>query len=110
MFTSAETNRLIAEIGQLRSQVEHLRQRNLDLEISLSTISEHGDYIQAQLQDEIAERRRTENSLSKLLSLISSEKEDLEILLQTLTEHSDAIDSHWHQKLDEAFAWQIKMV
>lgn len=60
----------LAEIKQLRREIDRLRQTNQDLQIALRTTAEHGDIIQAQLheanqrlQAEITIRRQTEAEL-----------------------------------------------
>jgi len=103
-LSSAES--LDARIAALEQELARLKQANQDLQISLTTTTEHGDLIESQLQEanrqlrtEITERRRAESTLGALLNLISRQKEDLEIILQTITEHGDVLDVQWCEKL-----------
>ncbi len=96
------------EINQLREEIEHLKKTNRDLYIALSTTAEHGDIIEAQLQEvneqlkvEVEERKRAEATLKALLEAISKRKDDLEIVVQTIMEHGDVMDTQWSQKLTE---------
>jgi diguanylate cyclase (GGDEF)-like protein len=100
---------LLAEIGQLRQTVDRLQQANQDLQIALTTTAEHGDLIEAQLQEtnrqlqaEVLERQRAEATLRAFVDLISDQKNDLEIILQTITEHGDILDAQWYEKVRQA--------
>lgn len=97
------------DIDQLQFELERLRGENQDLRIALSTITEHGDLVEAQLhetnvklQAEIVERQRTQAMLHALLEIVSRERDDLEIILQTIVEHGDVVDNQWQQKLQDA--------
>ncbi len=97
---------LMAE--QLQQENEKLQQENQDLHIALTTIAEHGDMIEAllnetnvKLKSEILERQRAEVKLQNLLNLIAREKEDLEIIVETIMQHGDVVDAQWRQKLGE---------
>jgi len=97
------------EVEQLRTRVQALEQENQDLRISLATIAEHGDLVEAQLceanlqlREEIQERRKAESILRALVDLISQQKDDLEIIIQTITEHGDVLDVQWLEKLRQA--------
>lgn len=99
---------LLTEVSQLREEIERLRKANQDLYIALSTTAEHGDIIEAQLQEvneqlkvEVEERKRAEATLKALLEAISKRKDDLEIVIQTIMEHGDVMDTQWSQKLTE---------
>lgn len=90
---------LLAEINRLCQEVDWLRQRNQDLEISLQTTAEHGDMVEAelhranqQLQAEIAERKLAQSTLQEILETVSRDKADLEIMLQATTEHGDMME------------------
>lgn len=65
-----ELDRLNAELEQLHTKMETLRQEKLDLEIMLQATTEHSDVI---------------------LQGLKQQKGDLEILLEATTEHSDSI-------------------
>ena len=100
---------LIAEIKRLKIENEQLKQQNRDLLISLSTTAEHGDIVEAQLQQinlqlkaEIAQRQQAQVMLQELFTMISQERNDLEIIVQTIVEHGDVVDTQWEQKLKEA--------
>ncbi|MEB3161244.1 MAG: diguanylate cyclase [Synechocystis sp.] len=95
-------------VEQLQQENEKLQQENQDLHIALTTIAEHGDMIEAllnetnvKLKSEILERQRAEVKLQNLLNLISREKEDLEIIVETIMQHGDVVDAQWRQKLGE---------
>lgn len=99
----------VKQLRILQRKVQRLKRENLDLKIALTTTAEHGDFIMAQthalnlqLKAKADEHQRTAAQLTKLLDMISQEKDDLEMILQTLTEHGDAVDEHWQEKLDEA--------
>lgn len=100
---------LLAEIEQLQQTVDRLQRDNQDLQIALTTTAEHGDLIEAhlqetncQLQAEVTERQRAEATLRAILELISHQKNDLEIILQTITEHGDILDIQWYEKVQQA--------
>ncbi|MBF2029510.1 MAG: diguanylate cyclase [Oscillatoriales cyanobacterium C42_A2020_001] len=99
---------LLTEVSRLREEIERLRKANQDLYIALSTTAEHGDFIEAQLQEvneqlkvEVEERKRAEATLKALLEAISKRKDDLEIVVQTIMEHGDVMDTQWSQKVTE---------
>jgi len=99
---------LVAEVQELRQEVERLKQANRDLYLSLSTTAEHGDLIEAQLQQtneqllaEVEERKRAQANLKALLEVITRRKDDLEIVVQTIMEHGDVMDIQWSLKLSE---------
>ncbi|MCY7392473.1 MAG: GGDEF domain-containing protein, partial [Leptolyngbyaceae cyanobacterium CAN_BIN12] len=79
------TSQLVDQLQRLREEVERLKREREDLYIALSTTAEHGDCIEAQLQEanqqlkvEVAVRRRTEMTLQTLMEAISKRKADLE--------------------------------
>jgi diguanylate cyclase (GGDEF)-like protein len=97
------------EVTQLRREIHTLQERITDLQIALTTITEHGDVIEAELhrmnerlQLEIADRRRAEATLEAIVHLISRQKSDLEIILDTITEHGDVLDIQWLEKVKHA--------
>jgi len=96
-------------VAQLQTENQQLRQVNTDLKIALSTITEHGDLIEAELHDanrrlesEMAVRIRAEATLKTLVDMISRQKTDLEIIVHTLMEHGDVLDNQWYQKFNLA--------
>jgi diguanylate cyclase (GGDEF)-like protein len=98
-----------ADLEQLRQENQQLRQRCRDLELALSTTTEHGDIIEAelyqaneQLRSEAQERIKAELTLQTLMDLVTRQKKDLEIIVQTIMEHGDTVDNQWHQKFCEA--------
>jgi len=100
---------LLAEVHRLRQSVQRLQRTNHDLQIALDTTAEHGDLIEAQLQEtncrlqaEVVERQRIEATLRAVVDLISRQKNDLEIILHTITEHGDILDVQWHEKVRQA--------
>lgn len=100
---------LLAEIADLRQEIDYLKRANRDLYLALTTTAEHGDTIEAQLQEvneqlkvEVEERRRAEAALRTLVEVISRRKNDLEIVVQTIMEHGDVMDTHWQEKLAES--------
>ena len=72
---------LLAELAQLRREVEQLRDEKADLETMLDTMTEHGDAVSEELL---------------------GEKSDLETMLEVTTEHSDAVEEELHRKAEEA--------
>ncbi len=95
-----------SEVRQLRQEIRTLQERITDLQIALTTITEHGDVIEAELhrtnerlQLEIVDRRRAEATLETIVHLISQQKSDLEIILDTITEHGDVLDIQWLEKV-----------
>lgn len=106
---TAEDARLLGrQIAELTERLRMLEQQNSDLEIALTTATEHGDLIENelaamndQLHHEIAERTRAETRLERLLSALRQQKADLEILVSTITEHSDEIDVQWLRRYSE---------
>jgi len=102
------TSQLVDQLQRLREEVERLKREREDLYIALSTTAEHGDCIEAQLQEanqqlkgEVEVRRRTEMTLKTLMEAISKRKADLEIVVQTIMEHGDIMDTQWALKLSE---------
>lgn len=100
---------LLDVINQLSQENLRLQGENMDLQIALSTITEHGDTIEAELGDlnarlraEIKEREKAESALNTILNIVCRQKEDLEILIQILTDHGDAVDDQWSKKAYEA--------
>ncbi len=90
------------DIAALQSRIKQLEQQCSDLEIGLSTAIEHGDLVQAELeqanqrlQGEIRERMALENKLRVLVNSITQKSRDLEVILQAITEHSDQLDLQW---------------
>ncbi|ABC20907.1 diguanylate cyclase [Rhodospirillum rubrum F11] len=102
---------MASEIKKLRHKIETLEQQNSDLEIALTTAVEHGDAIESELfstndrlRGEVRERVIAERRLSKVLTVVSQQKDDLEVLVQTITEHSDEIDTQWLSRYSEVEA------
>jgi diguanylate cyclase (GGDEF)-like protein len=100
---------LLSENEQLKHTIELLQQEKYDLQVALSTITEHGDCVEAQLhetnlilQKEVVERKRVQNALQSLLDVLSSQRDDLEVIVQTIMEHGDILDHQWRQKLCQA--------
>lgn len=105
----SQYHQLQSEVSRLEKEVQRLERENCDLRIALSNTAEHGDFIEAQLQQtnsklhsEVAVRRRVELTLQSLVALMSKQKEDLEIILDTLMVHSDVLDAQWQQKICQA--------
>jgi len=97
----------MTKINACIDQVEELKQRMSDLEISLTTAIEHGDLVEDQLFDnndllrhEIRDRVAAEKRLEKLVELITQQKGDLEILVDTVVQHSDAMDFSWLEQFE----------
>lgn len=106
--SESEALQLMQQIQHLREEVERLKREREDLYIALSTTAEHGDCIEAQLQEanqhlkvEVEVRRRTQMTLQTLIEAISKRKADLEIVVQTIMEHGDIMDTQWALKLSE---------
>lgn len=100
---------LQAENERLQQQIARLGVENQELELLLTTVTEHGDAVEAALQvsnrrllQEIAEHQRTEAALRSLLQILAQQKADLEIVLDTLREHGDAVDAQWQAKVSTA--------
>lgn len=55
--------KLLLQIESLRQQLEELKQEKADLEIMLDTTTEHSDLVEAQLQNEISDRRKAQAAL-----------------------------------------------
>jgi diguanylate cyclase (GGDEF)-like protein len=107
--SDSDRQTMLEEIKRLNQEIERLSVENEDLQIALSTIAEHGDIIEAQLeetnqqlQEEINERKRAESSLQAVLDVVSRQKEDLEILIEILTEHGDVIHNELFEKMMKA--------
>lgn len=105
----SEAAELQAENDRLRQQIARLAVENHQLELLLTTVTEHGDAIgvalqtaNQQLRQEIAEHQRTEAMLRSLLQILSQQREDLEIILDTLREHGDLVDAQWQAKVSTA--------
>lgn len=64
---------LLAEIERLRQEVMELKQKNLDLEISLSTAIEHGDLIENQLRQTEKKYRSIFENAAEGIFVISPE-------------------------------------
>lgn len=106
--SKSEVSYLMEQIRHLREEVERLKREREDLSITLSTTVEHGDCVEAQLQEanqqlkvEVEVRRRTEMTLKALMEVISKRKADLEIVVKTIMEHGDIMDTQWALKLSE---------
>ncbi|MDD3517671.1 MAG: DUF6272 family protein [Chromatiales bacterium] len=92
--------------ARLQRLVEVISRQKQDLEIALTTAIEHGDAIEeqfltmnAQLSQEIGERRAAEARLEDLVSAVSRQKEDLEVLVETIAAHGDEIDAQLREQL-----------
>lgn len=108
--TETENNQglLQLQIQGLQAKIARLQEDIQDLQIALTTTSEHGDLIEAELYQtnlnlsaEVKQRQRAEATLQSLLELICRERDDLEIIIETIMEHGDIVDLQWHQKLYE---------
>lgn len=64
---------LLAEIEKLRQEITELKQKNLDLEISLSTAIEHGDSIENQLRQTEQKYRSIFENAAEGIFVISPE-------------------------------------
>jgi PAS domain S-box-containing protein len=89
----------MAEIQQLRRQVDNLAQENSDLTIALETTSQHGDLVEAQLhaanqrlRAEVAERQLAQATLQDILEKVTRDKTDLEMILKATAEHGDMVE------------------
>ncbi len=101
-------SKFLAQIALLKQQVEELKIENSDLEMTLLTIIEHGDAMEAQLEEankqlhaEINEKKIAEAKLKTMIEAVYQQKEDLEIIIETLTEHGDIIDTQLLEELNE---------
>jgi diguanylate cyclase (GGDEF)-like protein len=56
---------LIFHLEKLSQELEELKQEKADLEIMLETTAEHADCVEAQLHNEIIERRKAESALNQ---------------------------------------------
>jgi PAS domain S-box-containing protein len=99
----------LAELETLRQDVAQLRQVNQDLQLVLATTIEHGDTIEAELQEtnqklekEIAERRRAEIAVQLILETLRQDKNDLELVLDTITNHGDMVEDLLYKQSLEA--------
>ena len=97
--TNSQAAELPHEIERLRQEVDSLKRRNSDLQISLQTTAEHGDLIETELheanqrlQAEILERQLAQSALQEILATVSQDKADLELMLQATVEHGDAME------------------
>jgi diguanylate cyclase (GGDEF)-like protein len=100
---------LLAEIEQLQAEIKVLQAQKEDLRLTLANIAEHGDILEAQLQNmneqlqqEVEERRRAQSTLQALVSVLSRQRDDLEIVLQTIVEHGDVLDIQWQQQITQS--------
>jgi diguanylate cyclase (GGDEF)-like protein len=93
---------LYNENQRLIQENDRLQQETIDLKISLSTIAEHGDLVEAQLEAEVQERRRSEMTVKAMAELLASQIKDLEIIIQTIMEHGDVLDIQWFEKVNQA--------
>jgi diguanylate cyclase (GGDEF)-like protein len=105
----SEVSLLLAEVANLKQEIEVLKKDNEDLQTAMSTIAEHGDTIETQLyetnlklQSEVVERQRAQTVLQTLLEMLHREKDDLEVIVETIMEHGDVLDTQWSQKLRKA--------
>jgi hypothetical protein len=101
---------LLDYISQLRQDIQTLKQEKADLETLLEVIIDHGDLVEAQLQEshkklkaEIQQRYLTQlklqasqEHLQSLVTLLSQEKNDLELILETTIEHSNIVEESLH--------------
>jgi diguanylate cyclase (GGDEF)-like protein len=86
---------LLKEVAQLREELGRLQKTNRDLQVALTTATESGNVMTAQLcntnrqlEAEIQERRQRESSLAALVELICEHQEDLDVILQAVISHS----------------------
>ncbi|MDY0049653.1 MAG: diguanylate cyclase [Halothiobacillaceae bacterium] len=93
-------------LAELRRRLEQCEREKHDLELMLQTTIDHGDAIEEQLCEanrqleiEIGERLRVEESLNALLRALAQQKKDLELLVKLLSEHGDELDIQWIEKL-----------
>lgn len=96
----------ISQLTDLQNQITQLEQEKSDLEQIICTLTEHSDFIEAelsksnhQLRQEIAERCQIETALRELLRALQQEKEDLELLLEMTNFHSDTVENDLYEKL-----------
>jgi diguanylate cyclase (GGDEF)-like protein len=94
--SESRESQLLLEIKNLRQEMIRLQKNNEDLQIAVETIASHGDIVVAQLQEEIAERKRAEAALKSVLNRVAQNKADLEIILQTTVEHGDTVETELH--------------
>ncbi|MGG6296632.1 diguanylate cyclase domain-containing protein [Leptolyngbya sp. AN02str] len=107
--SGVQVNYLLAEVERLQREIAQLQRSNQDLQMALVTTAEHGDVVEAQLQEtnerlhaEVLERKRAEAALEAIVRVISRQKDDLEIILHTITEHGDVLDAQWLEKVNQA--------
>ncbi|MEE3716186.1 ATP-binding protein [Tumidithrix elongata RA019] len=101
-----DRKQLNAELESLRQEVSRLQHENRDLELALLTTTEHGDFVEAeldqlnrQLQAEINERQLAQAKLQSILDMLWRDKNDLEIMLVTATEHGDTIEYELYKQV-----------
>ncbi|CAN1209647.1 hypothetical protein TUMEXPCC7403_05445 [Tumidithrix helvetica PCC 7403] len=101
-----DRKQLNAELESLRQEVSRLQHENRDLELALLTTTEHGDFVEAeldqlnrQLQAEIDERQLAQAKLQSILDMLWRDKTDLEIMLTTATEHGDTVEYELYKQV-----------
>ncbi len=99
---------LLDQVMALQQEVLSLRQINQDLQVTLETAVEHGDAIEAELQQanqrlqaEIAERQMAQSTLQAILTTVSRDKADLEAILNLTVEHGDTVEYHLYKRAVE---------
>ena len=86
---------LLDELARLRTEVQHLQQEKVDLEVLLEMTTEHGDTMEEELYNQAQEALRERENLQQ-------EKVDLEVLLEMTTEHGDTVEEELHHRAEEA--------
>lgn len=122
--TGEDRKILDTELEHLRQEVNRLNCENLDLELALLTTTEHGDFVEAELdklnrnlQAEIQERQIAQSKLQSILEILWRDKTDLEIMLATATEHGDTVEYGLYQQVvdsveqlkEQARQWEIEV-
>ncbi|APB35150.1 putative Histidine kinase [Gloeomargarita lithophora Alchichica-D10] len=89
-----------AQIAELETQIQELKQEKQDLEILLENTTAHADAVTQQLADKVFQHERaerdlqmSESRLQHLLATLEQEKTDLELILETMTAHADTVEA-----------------
>jgi PAS domain S-box-containing protein len=100
---------LRAEIQELQRQLAVSQAEKEDLEIALQTTTEHGDFVEAELersnrklQREIAQRELAQMTLQSMLEILTRDKADLESILYAVTQHGDTIEYELYSQAAES--------
>lgn len=102
------------DIASVKEALRILKAQKNDLEIALTTAIEHGDFVEEQLTElntqlnqEVAERKRAEEKLMKMVEIVTRQKDDLEIALTLAIEHGDAIE-HELMDINQTLAAEVR--